>query len=107
MSGWTLQNSGTIPGLSNLKDWLCPLGQVPMLCPSFLLPLMEGQKTLCATLSLLRNSTVVPCSTTTMCGTNIRPFWSMMTCTVGVGKVLPATASTYTTDSPLTPETLP
>src|SRR5208282_2791094 len=41
----------TTPGSSNLKDLRWPCGHVPRLCPSFLLPLIAGQKTLCATLS--------------------------------------------------------
>ena len=44
-----------MPGLSNLKLRFSPVGQVPRLWPSFLLPLIAGQKMLCATLSLFRN----------------------------------------------------
>jgi hypothetical protein len=54
--------------VSNLKERFSPVGQVPMLWLIFLLPLMEGQKMLCCTLSLFRNSTVAPNCTARMCG---------------------------------------
>src|SRR5450755_2269739 len=94
ISGCTLQSSETTPGLSNLKLRDSPLGQVPKLCPSFLLPLIEGQKMLCCTLSLLLNWTVVPTGTTRMCGWNKSAFWSITTGLAGTGNVLPAIAST-------------
>src|SRR5512142_2397370 len=75
ISGCTLQSSGTTPGCVNLKDFDCPCGQVPRLCPNFLSPPIEGQNTLCATLSLFLKSTVAPTGATVMCGTNCRPFW--------------------------------
>ena len=68
ISGWTLHSSGTIPGVSNLNARFSPVGQVPMLWLIFLFPLMEGQKMLCCTLSLFRNSTVEPTGTTRTCG---------------------------------------
>src|SRR6266536_1218032 len=61
ISGWMLQRIGILPGLSNLNRWVCPLEAVPRLCPSFLLPEILGQKTLCETVSLFLNSAVVPC----------------------------------------------
>src|SRR3989442_3665865 len=107
ISGCTLHSSGTAPRVSNLKERFSPFGQVPRLCPSFLLPPTEVQKTLCATLSLFRKSTVVPTCTRVICGWKSRPFWSTTGCCAGAGKVLPAMASTKTTDSPATPETFP
>src|SRR5450755_4765937 len=95
-----LQNSGTTPGWSNLKGRFSPWGQVPTLCAAFLFPPTDGQNTLCCSLSLLTNWTVVPCCTTRMCGAKARFFWPMVASCVGGGNVLPGMASTYTTDCP-------
>src|ERR1700675_1764295 len=46
ISGWTLQRSEAAPGSLNWNDFFSPLGQVPRLCVSFLLPPTDGQYTL-------------------------------------------------------------
>src|ERR1700730_6938753 len=107
ISGCTLHNRETIPGVSNLNERISPLGQVPMLWLSFLLPETEGQKMLCCTLSPLRKSTIEPTRTTVAWGWNSSDFWSIEMCLSGAGNVLSGMASMTTTAAPFPPLIFP